>query len=120
MYLIILNHHSMFCFSYLLFHVYLTKYLKNVIGSQKLKAEIQNEEINLSSLNSETKNSGDISTDIETDYPFIKWHWKFIRIVSSLITLFAILSCFGSSVFLIGKLLNACLILNNLDNNFFF
>jgi len=87
-------------------------YLINTKGSQKLKAEIQNEEIDLSALNDEAKNVGDNSANLEfdTDYPFVKWHWKFIRIVSSLITLFAILSCFSSSVFLIGKLCNVYII----------
>ena len=77
-------------------------------GSQKLKAEIQNEEINLSCLmddgtksNADNPN-GNNEMEFQTDYPFVKWHWKYIRIFSSLITLLDILTCFSSSVFLIG------------------
>ena len=80
-----------------------------------MKAEISSsEEICLSSLDGdkdvENKQDGsDNQLDIVSgDYPFAKWQWKYIRIFSSIITLLAILSCFGSSFTFIAHLPQKC------------
>lgn len=84
-------------------------------GSQKLKNEISSEEICLSSFDGDNKDpevsskeSGENQLNDLPDYPFVKWPWNRIRIISTVAAVLSILACFSSSATWIAHLPQRC------------
>lgn len=83
-------------------------------SSQKLKSEISSEEICLSSFEADKdletcskESEGENQLNLP-DYPFVKWPWKYIRVISTLAAVLAIVACFSSSATLIAHLPQRC------------